>query len=124
MKPIIVVTNNPMSKAELEKKCKVEFVDGPNTEVFEKTRDYIHSGHRLLTHPIMSSVKPNQTPYRTVVITEKPSEGVDLQSLQYIEEAIHTTEKFLRNFGIPVWTEKILNDFQLIDYDLIYHAIL
>jgi hypothetical protein len=123
MKPIIVVTNNPMSKAELEEKCNVEFVDGSTTEVFNKIRDYIHSGHRLLTHPIMSSVKPNQTPYRTVVITEKPSEGVDLQSLQYIEEAIHTTEKFLRNYGTPEWTEKILDDFQLIDYDLVHHAI-
>jgi len=124
MKPIIVVTNNPMSKAELENKFNVEFVDGSTTEVFKKTRDYIHSGHKLLTHPIMSSIKPNQTPYRTVVITGETFKEVDLQSLQYIEEAIHTTEKFLRNFGIPVWTEKILNDFQLIDYDLIYHAIL
>lgn len=123
MKSIIVVTNNPMSKAELEGKFSVEFVDGSTTEVFNKVRDYIHSGHRLLTHPIMSSVKPNQTPYRTVVITGKPSAGVDLQSLQYIEEAIHTTEKFLRNYGVPVWTEKILDDFQLIDYDLVHHAI-
>jgi hypothetical protein len=123
MKPIIVVTNNPMSKDELEKVCCVEFVDGSTMEVFSRARDYIHSGHKLLTHPIMSSIKPNQTPYRTVVITGEAGKEVDLQSLQYIEEAIHTTEKFLRNFGIPVWTEKILEDFQLIDYDLIYHAI-
>jgi len=123
MKTIIVVTNNPMSKVELEKKCRVEFVNGSTMEVYQKARDYIHAGHRLLTHPIMSSIKPNQTPYRTVVITEEVGKEVDIQSLHYIEEAIHTLEKFLNNFGIPVWTEKILEDFQLIDFDLIYHAI-
>jgi hypothetical protein len=123
MKTIIVVTNNPMSKVELEKKCHVEFVDGSTMEVYQKARDYIHAGHRLLTHPIMSSIKPNQTPYRTVVITGEAGKEVDIQSLHYIEEAIHTLEKFLMNFGIPVWTEKILEDFQLIDFDLIYHAI-
>jgi hypothetical protein len=124
MKPIIVITNNPMSRTELEKISYLEYVDGSTLEVFKKTRDYIHSGHRLLTHPIMSSIKPNETPFRTVVITKEASAEIDLQSLQYIEEAIHTTEKFLKDFGIPNWTQKILEDFQLIDYDLIYHAIL
>jgi len=124
MKPMIVVTNNPMSKTELEKISYLEFVEGSTMEVYRKTRDLIHSGHRLLTHPIMSSVKPNETPYRTVVITKESFGEIDLQSLQYIEQAIHTTEKFLRDFGIPDWKPEVLEDFQLIDYDLIYHAIL
>jgi hypothetical protein len=123
MEPVIIMTNNPMSKTEFEGKYMVEFVSGSTMEVYKKTRDYIHRGHRLLTHPIMSSIKPNETPYRTIVITKKSYQELDFQSMQYIEEAIHTTEKFLRDFGIPNWPDKVLEDFQLIDYDLIYHAI-
>jgi len=123
MEPVIVITNNPMSKREFEGKHNTEFVYGSTMEVYRKTRDYIHDGHRLLTHPIMSSIKPNETPYRTVVITKKSFPDLDFKSINYIEEAIHTTEKFLRDFGIPSWNSKVLEDFQLIDYDLIYHAI-
>ena len=123
MEPIIVITNNPMSKREFNGKYITEYIDDSTMEVYKKTRDYIHEGHRLLTHPIMSSIKPNETPYRTVVITKKSFENLDLQSIELIEEAMHTTEKFLKDFGIPNWTQKILEDFQLIDYDLIYHAL-
>lgn len=123
MEPIIVVTNNPLSKAELGGKYDMEFIEGPALEVYKKTRDLIHKGHKLLTHPLMSSIKPNETPYRTILVTRKASRELDLQSLQFIEEAIHSTEKFLNDFGTPNWSEKVLNDFQLIDYDLISHAI-
>ncbi|MHC1720286.1 MAG: GrdX family protein [Clostridiaceae bacterium] len=123
MEPIIVVTNNPMSRAEFKEKNTVEFIGGSTMEVYKRTRDLIHEGHRLLTHPLMSSIKPNETPYRTVLVTKKSFPELDLQSIQYIEEAIHATEKFLKDFGVPAWTEKVLEDFQLIDYDLISHAI-
>lgn len=122
MKPCII-TNNPMSKNELEGKYKIEFVSGSTMEVYKKTRDFVHQGHRLLTHPIISSIKPNEVPYRTIVVTDIKYPEVDFQSLQYMEEAIQTTEKFLRDFGIPKWNERVLEDFQLIDYDLIYHAL-
>jgi len=123
MESLIVITNNPMSKREFEEKYKTEFIEGSTMEVYKKARNYIHDGHRLLTHPIMGSIKPNETPYRTVVITKKYFQGLDLQSIELIEEAMHTTEKFLKDFGIPNWGEKVLEDFQLIDYDLIYHAL-
>jgi hypothetical protein len=31
-------------------------------------RDHIHSGARLLTHPQAGSVKPYETPYRSVLV--------------------------------------------------------
>lgn len=123
MEAVVVVTNNPMSKSELEGKHKVDFISGSTMEVYKKVRDYIHKGHKLLTHPLVSSIKPNEIPYRTVVITKSSYNELDFQSLQYIEEAIQSTEKFLKDFGIPNWTTRILEDFQVIDYDLIYHAL-
>ncbi|MGE5628668.1 MAG: GrdX family protein [Solirubrobacterales bacterium] len=123
MEAVMIVTNNPMSKSEFEGKYEVEFLSGSTMEVYKKTRDYIHKGHKLLTHPLVSSIKPNEIPYRTVAITKNCFNEIDFQSLQYIEEAIQSTEKFLRDFGLPKWDNRVLEDFSVIDYDLIYHAL-
>ncbi|AKN34230.1 GrdX protein [Clostridium carboxidivorans P7] len=123
MEEVIIITNNPMSRDKLSNKHKVDFIEGAAMEVYTKVRDYIHKGHKLLTHPLMSSIKPNETPYRTIVISKDNDSTVDIKSLGYIEEAVHTTEKFLKNYGLPNWSKQVLEDFQLIDYDLIYHAL-
>lgn len=123
IEPLFIVTNNPMSKEKFEKKYRVEFIDAPQLDILKKVRDYIHKGNRLLTHPLMGSVKPNETPYRTVCVSIEVVNGVDLQSLEIIENSLATTEKFLKDFNTPQWSEKILADFQLIDSDLIDHAI-
>ncbi len=123
IEPLFIVTNNPMSKEKFEEKFKVEFIDVPQLDILKKVRNYIHKGNRILTHPLMGSVKPNETPYRTVCVSREVVNGVDLQSLEIIENAIGTTEKFLRDFNTPKWSEKILTDFQVIDSDLIDHAI-
>ncbi|WP_346890300.1 GrdX family protein [Clostridium sp. UBA1056] len=123
IEPLFIVTNNPMSKEKFEKKYRVEFIDAPQLNILKKVRDYIHKGNRLLTHPLMGSVKPNETPYRTVCVSKEVVNGVDLQSLEIIENSLATTEKFLKDFNTPQWSEKILADFQLIDSDLIDHAI-
>ncbi|WP_346899825.1 GrdX family protein [Clostridium sp. UBA7503] len=123
IEPLFIVTNNPMSKEKFEEKFKVEFIDVPQLDILKKVRNYIHKGNRILTHPLMGSVKPNETPYRTVCVSTEVVNGVDLQSLEIIENAIITTEKFLRDFNTPKWSEKILTDFQVIDSDLIDHAI-
>jgi hypothetical protein len=123
IEPLFIVTNNPMSKEKFQEKFKVEFIDVPQLDILKKVRNYIHKGNRILTHPLMGSVKPNETPYRTVCVSMEIVNGVDLQSLEIIENAIVTTEKFLRDFNTPKWSEKILTDFQVIDSDLIDHAI-
>ena len=123
IEPLIIVTNNPMSKQQFGSKYKVLYIEGTMMDILRKVRDNIHVGHKLLTHPLMSSIKPNETPYRTICISKEKLSTVDLQSLTIIEECIMTTEKFLNDFKTPQWNEKILLDFQLIDFDLIDHAI-
>ena len=123
IEPLIIVTNNPMSKKQFESNYEVVFFEGTMMDILKKVRDNIHEGHKLLTHPLMSSIKPNETPYRTICISKEKLSNVDLQSLSIIEESIMSTEKFLNDFNTPQWNEKILQDFQLIDSDLIYHAI-
>ncbi|MGK0464974.1 GrdX family protein [Clostridium sp.] len=123
IEPLIIVTNNPMSKEQFESKYTVVFIKRSMMDILKKVRNNIHDGHKLLTHPLMSSVKPNETPYRTICISKEKLREVDLQSLSIIEESIMSTEKFLNDFKTPQWNEKILLDFQLIDYDIIHHAL-
>lgn len=120
---VIILTNNPMTNESLNIKHTVEFIDSSVVEVFKKVRNYIHNNHRLLTHPLVSSIKPNEIPYRTVIISKKRDTNIDIQSLDLIENSINTTEKFLKDFGLPNWNEKVLKDFQLIDYDIIYNVL-
>ena len=115
-----LITNNPLV-LETVSNIPVEFVDGDFVSVLTKVRDYIHKGHKLLTHPLSGSIKPNQTPYKTIMISET-AQGLDNESLMIIENAIIKTNDLLK-IRKPQWNEKILKDFQLIDYDLIKSAI-
>lgn len=123
VEPLFIITNNPMVQEEFKCKYDVKFYNTSALDVLIRVRDHIHKGYRLLTHPLMSSVKPNETPYRTICLSKDAMNQVDLQSLEIIEASIATTQKFLRDFNTPNWSKKILLDFQLIDSDLIYHAI-
>ncbi|SKA93479.1 hypothetical protein SAMN05443428_11422 [Caloramator quimbayensis] len=92
-------------------------------DVLIKVRDYIHYGHKLLTHPLMGSVKPNETPYKTVIISENKYDNVDIQSLMYIENSIEVSKNLIESRQPKNWPENVLKDFALIDYDLINNAI-
>lgn len=120
---IIIITNNPLTKQNAGSRYTVEFVNGSTMDVYIKVRDCIHKGHKLLTHPLMSSVKPNETPYRTVIISKCIYSTIDYDSVNYIENSIHTTCKFIKMYKIPDWSESVLRDFEVIDYDMIKSII-
>lgn len=122
IEPCIILTNNPLSRDTFENKYEVEYKDVEVLEIMYMVRNRIHEGYRLLTHPLMSSVKPNETPYRTIAIS-KEKEKLDFDSLTIIEDSISTTLKFLNIAKTPKWTQSILEDFQLIDMDLIKNAL-
>lgn len=114
-----IITNNPMVLENCKHRYDVEYIDGTMLDVFKKVRDLVHLNHKLLTHPLISSIKPNEVPYRTVVLSKNICSNIDFQSLEIIENSIITTEKFLRDFKVPKWSHKILKDFQFIDFDMI-----
>lgn len=123
IEPMIIITNNPMAKDKFAKSYTVEYIEENVMEVYKKVRDYVHKGHRVLTHPLMSSIKPNEIPYRTVIISKNADNTIDDFSLNIIEESISALEKFLRDFSVPNWNERVLEDFKLIDFDLIYNVL-
>ncbi|MCI6275400.1 MAG: GrdX family protein [Clostridium sp.] len=122
IEPCIILTNNPLSKKTFEDKFEVQYKETEVLDIMCMVRNRIHEGHRLLTHPLMSSVKPNETPYRTIVISKEKGK-LDFDSLTIIEDSINTTKKFLNMAKTPQWTQSILEDFELIDMDLIKNAL-
>ena len=100
-------------------KEKIEFHDTDYLGVLKIVRDKIHLGHRLLTHPLSGSVKPGETPYKTIVISAGKG-NFDVEALQIIEDSIQTCLKFTTSGVKKSRNPELLSDFQLIDYDLIY----
>lgn len=119
----IVVTNNPMVEKKLSGGGLVDFCETDFLGVLKKVRDRIHLGHELYTHPLSSSLKPNETPYKSVMISREKSGSVDFNSLKIIEESIEVTEKFLRDRKTPDWRERADTDFQVIDLSVVEFAL-
>lgn len=120
----IVVTNNPLVAEKWPNEAQL--VDGDPGCVFAAVRDLVHRGHRLLTHPLAGSVKPNESPYRSVIVTREPEPriqpgiqpgaprsaapsadpaaapgaSVDLDSLRRIEAALSTLGKLVKTSGL------------------------
>lgn len=119
----ILVTNNPSVRDEYQDQMELIYIDSLDfLKVLEVVRDKVHLGHKLLTHPLTGSVKPNETPFKSVIISEE-IESIDFKSLQMIEQSILTTQKFLDQQKIRDWPERILKDFRTIDYSLITSGI-
>lgn len=124
-KKAIIITNNKIVNDKFcEKNYKVIYIDGSLLDVFITTRDYVHKGYLLLTHPLSGSIKPNETPYKTIAISTEKGEGVDYDSLMLIENSIETATKLLVHTQKKQWGEGVLDDFRVIDFDLISNAIL
>ncbi len=115
-----IITNNPLIQKKLGRIFPTILIDGGYIDVLYNARDRIHEGAKLLTHPLMGSVKPNETPYRTIII-ENCKGDLDLDSLLIIENSIETSKKFL-NRELPL-NDSNLEDFKIIDLKLIESAL-
>ncbi len=120
----ILITNNPLVYEKFADLTEMVYDENFSYyDVLVYARDKIHCGHELLTHPLSGSIKPNETPYKSVIVSKNPR-GMDYESLYIIEDSITSYMKFYENKPTPKWNEKILKDFQLIDFDIISDSVL
>lgn len=116
-----LITNNPRFIEENLKDIEIEYLDVSYIDILRKARDYVHENWEIVTHPLYGSVKPNETIYRTIVMKENNS--LDITSVNLISDAILTFKKFRNNREVPQWTDRVKDDFSVIDHDLIINAI-
>ena len=115
-----VLTNNPLVRERFAPDVEVAFVSGGIGDVFEGAARYVADGHRLLTHPLSGSVKPGETPYKSMLLSTKAARDMDAASARLVSHAITTCEKFVDRSGS--YSEQILHDMQLVDLSLIEGA--
>lgn len=119
----IIITNNSKVYNKFNSKFNVIYLEnGSYTDVLYTIRDLLHGGYILLTHPMAGSLKPNQTPYKTVIAIK--SEGItDYESVMLIENSIDAAFKFLKFKKTPEWNMETLDDFKTVDLSLIENIV-
>ena len=118
MSNFYVLTNNPLARDRYS--SIVRFSDGNVEDIFFAVRDAVHLGAILISHPLAGSLKPNENPYKTVVLSSRKG-SLDGDSLNHIEGAIDVLHKMpVKN---RTYSEQVLEDFMVIDLDLLNSAI-
>ena len=115
---IRLISNNPLVLEKYPSHTQV--VTGGVAQVYEAARDEIHRGAVLINHPLAGSIKPNQSPYRSLVLSLTPGRGIDMDSLDLIEGAIQTLNrlpKLNRQYA-----ERTMEDFRFVDFSLLEAA--
>ena len=119
----LILTNNPLVPACMEGHgdFTIRYMPGKSyRDVLVMARDMVYEGHTLYTHPLSGSVKPNETPYKSVIVSVAPH-SFDAQQAEIIANAIAVFDKF------PACprdlSEQVHKDFQLVDYSLLAGAI-
>lgn len=116
---ICIISNNPRVLTQYPQHSRR--IEGGVFEVYAAARDEIHRGARLLNHPLAGSIKPNQSPYRSVILSTDRDRPLDLDSLSHIEGAIATLHR-LPKLNRP-YTEKAMEDFRFVDFCLLETAV-
>ena len=78
----LILTNNPLVVDCLDGRGDYTIEYHPELDhraVLVKARDLIHKGHILYTHPLAGSVKPNETPYKSLIVSLE-SHGMESES--------------------------------------------
>ncbi len=118
-KEYIVISNNPYVYEQLKDTVDMIFQETSYEGILKVVRNEIHKGAVLLSHPLSGSIKPKETPYKSVMV--KKGKKLDQESLQLIESALQTCDKFEDKSN--QYNEKVFEDFQLIDWRLISGAM-
>lgn len=117
----LILTNNPLVVKCLENDYEIRFEkDYSYRDILIEARDLVYKGHNLYTHPLSGSVKPNETPYKSIVVSDVPH-GFNADMANMMGGSIQVFDKFTpKNREL---TQKLLEDFQLIDYTLLCGAL-
>lgn len=122
MKNYIIITNNFKVIKKYSDK-EINILSLKETEkIFTRVRDLIHKGYILVTHPLAGSIKPFQNPYRSIILKE--GNELDYNSLKNFENSFKKYKQFEHNkTKINNLSQKILDDYQVIDLSLIESAL-
>lgn len=124
-KRLLLVTNNvkALEVYGFHAKIGVDYLEnGEYLDVLLRVRDLVHKGWHLMSHPQASNLKPNQSPYKTVLLSNAMEIQTFSQDVDMVENSIEAFYKFTRGMVQPNWPDKILSDFRTIDLAVVESA--
>ncbi len=122
LKEACIITNNDYVFEKYKSLTNVILLKSYE-EVLLKTRDYVYDKHILLTHPQASSLKPNQTPFRSIIVYPKGEED-NLESIMMIDKSIQVYREWQEISPSPKsYAPKVEHDFKTIDLSIIENVI-
>ena len=118
----ILITNNHRVYEKYKDEKKIILLN-TYEEVLIKVRDMVYDRHLLLTHPQASSLKPNQTPYRSVVVYPKGNED-NMKDIMLIDKCVQVYYEWQEIAPSPAkYADKVANDFKTIDLSVVDNII-
>ena len=113
-----LVTNNDRVYEKYKDVCNVILMENYEA-VMIKVRDLVYDRHVLLTHPQASSLKPNQTPYRSIAVYPRGKED-NTKDIMLIEKCLEVYYQWQEIAPSPERYEpKVDNDFKTIDLSVV-----
>lgn len=125
-KNYLLVSNNPQAQARYADApyIAVDFLaEGSFLDVLLRTRDLIQKGWHLLTHPMASNLKPNQSPYKTILVARKLSVQSFAEDELMIERSLEAFHKLTKGMCPPQWSERAQHDFATVDLAVVESAL-
>ena len=117
-----LITNNDRVYEKYKDELKVILLD-TYEEVLIKVRDMVYDKHILLTHPQASSLKPNQTPYRSVSVYPRGKDD-NMKDILLIEKCLQVYYEWQEIAPSPEKYEaRVANDFKTIDLSVVDNII-
>lgn len=114
----VLITNNNKVFDKYRKILDCIFLE-KYEEVLIKARDLVYDKHILLTHPQASSLKPNQTPYRSILVYPK-EENDNTKDIMLIEKCIEVFNQWQNIARTPErYEDKVAEDFKTIDLSVV-----
>ena len=122
MEKVTLVTNNDRVYEKYREDMEVLLLDSYR-DVLLKVRDLVYDRHILLTHPQASSLKPNQTPYRSIMVYPKGEED-NMKDIMLIEKCIETYDQWKEIAATPHnYQKSVAEDFKTIDLSVIENIV-
>jgi hypothetical protein len=117
---VILVTNNPCFKQSIDS-SRLQFIHGTSLDVLTAARDAIHVGSNLLTHPLYGNLRPNQQPFRSVLLRNPVQKERNFNSSDYLESvsAIEEAVLLYRGYGNRLLMPESLPDATREDYSFV-----
>jgi len=123
----VLLSNNPdvIQKAKEERWLEVKEVPGGVKEVLREALALLYRGYKMISHPLMGSIKPWENPYRSILLGKipKPLPGRMILLLDRTIQKLEEREKAGLVVTEGSYPEKVLADFRFLDGELIRQTI-